>query len=193
MQRPIMFLLAFAATTLDGSARAALNEGDPAPDFTATAYLAGEPLQYRLADALSNGPVVLYFFPAPHTSGCNVEARLFSEAIDDFKAEGATVVGVTAGKLDELADFSREAEHCSGKFPVVADADGTITEAYDAQWLLRPGWSDRTSYVIGKDGNITHVHSELDPKHHVKEMLEGVKSLKAAAKTTGAVSADQPR
>ncbi|MCB1559963.1 MAG: peroxiredoxin [Xanthomonadales bacterium] len=181
MRQLIMLVFVFAVATFGGGARAALDQGDPAPDFTATAYLAGEAFQYHLSDALKNGTVVLYFFPAPHTSGCNVEARLFSEAVDEFKAAGATVVGVTAGKLDELADFSREAEHCSGKFPVVADADGKITEAYDAKWLLRPGWSNRTSYVISKDGGITRVHSELDPRHHVKEMLEGVKALETSA------------
>jgi peroxiredoxin Q/BCP len=41
--------------------------------------------------------VVVYFFPAPHTSGCNIEAHLFSQAIDQFKALHATVIGVTAG------------------------------------------------------------------------------------------------
>src|ERR1700761_2985392 len=93
-----------AAAALAGSAFAALKEGAKAPDFTAPAYLAGEPFTYKLADALKKGPVVVYFFPAAHTQGCNVEPHLFSEAIDKFKPEHATVIGVTGGKLNELAD-----------------------------------------------------------------------------------------
>src|SRR3546814_10519928 len=72
-------------------ASAALKVGDHAPDFKASAYLAGEPFEYTLADALQKGPVVVYFFPAAHTPGCNLEAHLFSEAIDEFKAVGASV------------------------------------------------------------------------------------------------------
>lgn len=166
-----------AAATLASPAFASLKEGTQAPDFTAPAFLAGKPFTFKLADALKNGPVVVYFFPAPHTSGCNVEAHLFSEAIDQFKALHATVIGVTAGNLDQLSDFSKETEHCGGKFPVAADKGAAIAKEYDATLLVRPGWSDRTSYVIAPSGKITHVYSALSPKKHVQESLDAVKAL----------------
>ncbi|HEY8682220.1 MAG TPA: peroxiredoxin [Rhodanobacter sp.] len=166
-----------AAATLASPAYAALKEGTQAPDFSAPAYLAGQPFTFRLADALKKGPVVVYFFPAPHTSGCNVEAHLFSQAIDQFKAEHASVIGVTAGNLDQLAAFSKETEHCGGKFPVAADAGAKIARQYDALLLLKPGWSDRTSYVIAPSGKITHVYSSLSPTKHVEETLNAVKAL----------------
>ncbi|MEO5829149.1 MAG: peroxiredoxin, partial [Rhodanobacter sp.] len=156
-------LIKFAALALIGGATvtmpafAALKVGTQAPAFSAPAYLAGQPFTFDLADALKKGPVVVYFFPAPHTSGCNVEAHLFSEAIDKFKAEHATVIGVTAGNLDQLAAFSKETDHCGGKFPVAADAGAKIAKQYDATLLMRPGWSDRTSYVIAPSGKITYV------------------------------------
>jgi peroxiredoxin len=156
---------------------AALKVGAKAPDFTAPAYLAGKPFDFNLADALKEGPVVVYFFPAPHTSGCNVEAHLFSESIDKFKAQGATVIGVTAGNLDQLADFSRETEYCGGKFPVAADAGAKIAKQYDALLALKPGWSDRTSYVISPTGKIVHAYSDLSPNKHVQETLQAVKAL----------------
>src|SRR6201992_148479 len=133
---------------------ASLKTGDKAPDFSAPAYLAGKPFTFHLADALKKGPVVVYFFPAAHTSGCNVEAHLFSESIDKFKAENVTVIGVTAGNTDQLADFSKETENCGGKFPVAADADAKIAKEYDSRLLMKPGWSDRTSYLIAQDGSI---------------------------------------
>src|SRR5579884_1154331 len=90
-------LAALAATP----AFADLKPGAKAPDFTAPAFLAGNQFTFKLADALKKGPVVVYFFPAAHTSGCNLEAHLFSEAIDKFKADKATVIGVTAGNVDQ--------------------------------------------------------------------------------------------
>lgn len=169
----IIATVAFAAPAL-----AALKPGAKAPDFTAPAYLAGEAFTFKLADALKKGPVIVYFFPAAHTPGCNLEAHQFSEAADEFKAQGATLIGVTAGNVDQLADFSRETEHCGGKFPVAADPGARIAKQYDAILTAKPEWSDRTSYVISPSGSIAHVYSDLNPNKHVKEMLEAVKALK---------------
>lgn len=160
-----------------GPASAALKPGDAAPTFRAPAYLAGKPFDFDLADALRRGPVVVYFFPAAHTSGCNLEAHLFSEATDKFKAEGVSVVGVTAGNIDQLADFSKETEHCGGKFPVAADPGAKIAAQYDAVLAKKPEWSDRTSYLIAPSGRIAAVHSDLNPNLHVKSMLDAAEAL----------------
>ena len=171
-------LAAAAALVLVATpAFAALKVGDRAPDFTAPAYLAGEPFDYRLADALEAGPVVVYFFPAAHTPGCNLEAHLFSEAIDDFKAAGATVIGMTAGNVDELADFSKETEYCGGMFPVAADPGARIAASYDAVLDRKPEWSSRTSYVIAPSGTISAVHADMNPNLHVRAMLDAVRAL----------------
>lgn len=175
----LLKLAAIAAGTiaLASPALAALKVGTPAPDFSAPAYLAGQPFTFKLADALKKGPVVVYFFPAAHTSGCNLEAHLFSEAIDKFKAQHATVIGVTAGNVDQLADFSKETEHCGGKFAVAADPGAKIARQYDSVLEQKPEWSDRTSYVISPSGSIVHVYSDLNPKKHVEETLDAVKAL----------------
>jgi peroxiredoxin len=169
---------ALGATALATSAVAELKVGSKAPDFTAPAYLAGQPFTYKLADALKKGPVVVYFFPAAHTSGCNLEAHLFSDAIDQFKAAHATVIGVTAGKVDELAAFSTETEHCGGKFPVAADPGAKIAKSYDSTLTAKPDLSSRTSYVIAQNGDIVHVYSNLNPNDHVTETLNAVKAMK---------------
>jgi peroxiredoxin len=156
---------------------AAQKVGSHAPDFSAPAYLAGKPFTFKLADALMHGPVVVYFFPAAHTAGCNLEAHLVSVAIDKFKAQHATVIGVTAGNVDQLADFSKETEHCGGKFAVAADPGAKIAKDYDALLTMKPGWSDRTSYVISPSGSIVHVYSDLNPNKHVDETLEAVKAI----------------
>ncbi|MFL6591247.1 MAG: peroxiredoxin [Luteimonas sp.] len=175
-------LLKLSAATLVSAALAspsfaALNVGTHAPDFTAPAYLAGKPFSFSLADALKKGPVVVYFFPAAHTSGCNIEAHLFSQAIDKFKAQHATVIGVTAGNVDQLADFSKETEHCGGKFAVAADPGAKIAKQYDAVLAQKPEWSNRTSYVISSSGNIVHVYSNLDPNKHVDDTLAAVSAI----------------
>ena len=159
-------------------ADAVLKVGTRAPDFDLTAYLAGKPFNFNLANALKRGPVVVYFFPAPHTPGCDAEAHLFSVAMDKFKAQGVTVIGVSAGNLDQMAAFSKETDHCSGKFPVAADRGAKVARKYDALLKQKPGWSNRTSYLISPSGIITSVYSSLNPKQHVSRMLSAVAALK---------------
>lgn len=154
-----------------------LKPGATAPDFTAPAYLAGKPFTFHLADALKKGPVVVYFFPAAHTAGCNLEAHLFSQAIPQFKAEKASVIGVTAGNTDQLAAFSTETEHCAGKFPVAADPGAKIAREYDSTLAMKADWASRTSYVIASNGKIVEVYDNLNPNDHVAKTLAALKTL----------------
>lgn len=177
-------LAAAAALCAALPAHAELKPGAKAPDFTAQAYLAGKPFSYRLSEALKTGPVVVYFFPSAHTSGCNLEAHLFSDAIDQFKAEKVSVIGVTAGKVAELADFSKETEHCAGRFPVAADPGAKIAKQYDAPLRVAgltvpKDLSARTSYLITPDGRVAFAYSNLDPAGHVSQTLDAAKAWRA--------------
>ena len=172
-------LAAAVAALAATPAFAALKEGAKAPDFTAQGYQAGKPITFSMAQARKSGPVVLYFFPAAETSGCNLEARLFAESIDQFKAQGATVIGVTGGNLDKLASFSADTEKCSGKFPVAADPGAKIAATYDASLAVKPGWSNRTSYVISPSGEVIHAYSDMKANDHVTETLTAVKEWRA--------------
>jgi peroxiredoxin len=175
-----LMIAAAAAALISAPAFAALPTGAAAPVFTAPAFLAGNPFTFSLADALKHGPVVLYFFPAAHTTGCNIEAHLFADAVDKFKAQGVTVIGVTAGHVDQLADFSRETEHCSGKFPVAADPNDAIAHTYDATFQMGPNTvTNRTSYVITPDDKVLFSYTNLDPNAHVQQTLDAVTQWRA--------------
>lgn len=174
--------LVLAAATLAAlcatPALAALKAGEKAPDFVADGFQAGKALKFSLADARKKGPVVLYFFPAADTKGCNLEAKMFADAMPQFAASGATVIGVTAGQLDKLQQISADTDKCSGKFPVAADPGAKIARQYDSVLAAKPDWSDRTSYVIAPNGTVIHAYSKLDPTEHVSQTLAAVKSYK---------------
>ena len=63
------------------------------------------------------------------------------------------------------------------RFPRQRDDGAKIAKEYDALLQMRPGWSDRTSYVIAPSGKIVHVYSNLNPKQHVRETLDAVKAI----------------
>jgi len=158
-------------------ASAALKVGDAAPDFTAPATLGGKEFTFHLKDALKKGPVVVYFYPAAVTKGCTIEAHDFAQAMPDFRAAGASVIGVSHDDIATLNKFS--VSECQSKFPVAADRDRSIMKSYDAALGFFTPYADRTSYVVTQDGRIAFVYSSLNPDRHVAGALKAVRALKA--------------
>jgi peroxiredoxin len=156
-------------------ARAALDVGTAAPDFSAKAYLAGKEFNFNLNEALKKGPVVVYFYPAAFTSGCTVEAHDFAQAMPQFAAANASVIGVSHDSIATLNKFS--VSECQSKFPVAADADKHVMKSYDATMLMGM-MADRTSYVVDRNGKIAFTYSNLDPDGHVAGTLKAVRALK---------------
>lgn len=167
------------ALMLSAPACAELPVGARAPDFAAPGALAGKPFSFKLHQVLKKGPVVLYFYPKAFTQGCTLEAHAFAEASADFRAAGATVIGMSNDDVATLQKFSTEA--CRDKF-AVASASANLIKAYDVD-LRKPdgtstGLTKRTSYVIGRNGRIVMVHSDMDYRDHVRLTLAAVRKLK---------------
>ena len=169
-----VILIASCLAIVASPAAAALPIGAKAPTFVTQGAIGGKPFKLDLSEQLRHGPVVLYFYPKAFTKGCTLEANAFSEAMPEFKAAGARVIGMSADTIDTLKKFSIEG--CRSAFPV-ARADRKVIKAYDVA-IPVVGLSNRTSYVIARDGRIVMVHSEMDWKDHVSKSLAAVKALK---------------
>ncbi|MGP3590701.1 peroxiredoxin [Vagococcus sp. WN89Y] len=175
MKKIFLSLTSAALLSLSAShAFAALPTGAKAPDFQLQGALAGKPLTFSLQQALQKGPVVLYFFPAAFSKGCTIEAHAFAEATDDFKKLGASVVGVTAGNVDQVDEFSKL--ECRDKFTVAADPGAKVAALYETVMEMKgKTLSDRTSYVIAPDGKILLSYTDRNPESHIQKTMEAVK------------------
>jgi len=184
-------------------ALAALAPGAQAPDFTAPASLAGRNFTFSLKHALGKGPVVVYFYPAAYTGGCDLEAHTFATNKGKFVAAGATIIGVSADSLKRLDLFSADPKYCAGKFPVASDPHGKIAATYGLKLIPpQPGVKDvrgvtvthgfipRTTFVIDADGKIVASFSSaadhLSPDQHVTKALAIVRRLHADKAKSGA-------
>lgn len=178
-------------------AMAALKAGDSAPRFTAPASLAGKTFTFSLKNALKKGPVVVYFYPSAYTGGCDLEAHTFAQDSEKFATAGATIIGVSLDSIQRLNDFSADPKYCAGKFPTASDAGGAISKSYEVDVHQGPpglkdvrgidighGFADRTTFVIGRDGKIVSVISQVSPDQHVAKALQVVQQLQA--KSSGA-------
>ena len=180
MKKLLLAPLAALLALIPGAAMAELPVGAQAPAFATQGALAGKPFAFDLKAALRKGPVVLYFYPKAFTPGCTLEAHAFAEASEQFHAAGATIIGMSNDGLPALLKFS--VADCRNKF-AVASANPQIVKAYDVDLVqngVSTGYTKRTSYVIGQNGRIVLVHSDMDYRDHVKQTLDAVNALKAA-------------
>jgi len=193
-------LIALSMLALAAGAHAALKPGDAAPDFRATAALAGKTVDVQLKEALAKGPVVVYFYPAAYTGGCNLQAHAFAENLARFTAAGATVIGVSGDGIERLREFSADPETCAGKLTVASDADGQVARAFDIATTATPAGrkttkgqditharAERTSFVVGRDGRIVATVGGLAPEANVDAALAAVQPLAPAPARTGAI------
>lgn len=176
-------------------AHAALKSGDAAPGFSAPASLDGKAFTFTLAEALKKGPVVVYFYPAAYTTGCNIQAHTFAVNVDRFAAAGATIIGVSLDRIERLNQFSADPDYCAGKIAVASDPDGRIARSYELK--LQAGAADhkdsrgqaighdyveRTTFVVTPDGRIAATVGGVRPQANVEQALAVVKGLKAAGR-----------
>jgi thioredoxin-dependent peroxiredoxin len=178
---------------------AALKQGDNAPDFKAQASLAGKDFTFSLRDALKKGPVVVYFYPAAFTGGCNLQAHTFAENHDKFAAAGASVIGVSLDSIQRLNDFSADPRYCAGKLPVASDAKGEIAKSYDVEITdtykgqaiatmkdsrgneIGHSTAERTTFVVAPDGKIVATIGGVAGDANADQALAVVQQLAAKA------------
>jgi peroxiredoxin Q/BCP len=139
--------------------------GEKAPDFELTSD-AGKTVKLS---ALRGGPVVLYFYPRDDTSGCTAEACSIRDDFDAYKRAGVTVLGVSP---DSVASHVKFKEKYQLPFPLLADEDHSVTEAYGAWGEKRAHMGVlRTTFLIAPDGKIAHVFENVKPQGHSTEIL----------------------
>jgi peroxiredoxin Q/BCP len=138
--------------------------GDPAPDFEASASggrtVSLGPLRGRV--------VIIYFYPKSFTPGCTAETRLFRDNYDDLRALGAEVIGISTDNLDTQCRFS---EKHQVSFPIVSDADRTISLAYGVLWPLM-SVDKRVTVVVDEEGIVRAVfRHELQVIKHLDDVV----------------------
>jgi peroxiredoxin Q/BCP len=146
-----------------------LKVGDKAPDFEVKDDQ-GNP--FHLSD-LKGKKVVLYFYPKADTPGCTKEACEFRDHTKAYASKHVAVVGVSPDQPSAQARFKSKYELT---FPLLADEDHKIAEAYEV-WKEKSTYGknymgvERTTYVIGSDGRIEHVFEKVKPEGHAEQVL----------------------
>ena len=149
--------------------------GDPAPDFD---LAADGGRRVKLSD-LKGRKVVLYFYPKDDTPGCTKEACGFRDALPDFSAAEAAVIGVSKDSVAKHDKF--KAKH-DLPFTLASDVDGSVCEAYGT-WVEKSMYGrkymgiDRATFLIDEDGVLRAEWRKVKVPGHVEAVLEAAKGL----------------
>ncbi len=154
---------------------AGLTVGDKAPDFDLPA---DGNSHVRLED-FRGSPLVLYFYPKDDTSGCTAEAIAFTALADDFRAAGATVLGISP---DSCADHDAFKAKHGLTVRLAADEDKTVLQRYGV-WAEKSMYGrtfmgvERTTFLIAPDGAIARIWHKVKVPGHAEAVLDAVKAL----------------
>lgn len=146
-----------------------LKEKSKAPDFV----LKDETGRERKLSDFVGKDVVLYFYPKDDTSGCTTEACGFRDDYSAYEKAGVVILGVSPDSIESHAKFKAKYQL---PFPLLADEGHKVCEMYGV-WGLKSMYGReyegvlRTTYLIGKDGNIKKVFEKVKPAKHSAEIL----------------------
>jgi peroxiredoxin Q/BCP len=146
--------------------------GEEAPDFEL-------PDQDGREVKLSNfrgTPVVLYFYPKADTPGCTTQACGVRDHQADYAEFGATVLGISPDRVAKVKKFHDKYDL---NFPLLADADHAVAEAYGV-WVEKSMYgrtymgNERTTFTIDPEGRIAKVLRKVKPAEHDEQVLRAL-------------------
>jgi peroxiredoxin Q/BCP len=152
-----------------------LNEGDKAPDFTATDDKGNT---VSLKD-LRGKKIVLYFYPKDDTSGCTKEACDFRDNLARIKRKDAVVLGVSPDSEKKHAKFKDKYDLT---FPLLADEEKKIVNDYGV-WKEKSMYGrkymgvERTTFLIDEKGKIAKIFPKVKVPGHVDQVLEALSAM----------------
>lgn len=117
--------------------------------------------------------VILYFYPKDNTPGCTKQACGFSERYPQFMEKGAVVIGVSK---DSVASHKKFEEKYGLAFPLLADPERQVIEAYDV-WKEKKNYGKvsmgvvRTTYLIDEEGIIIKANDKVKAADDAEKML----------------------
>jgi len=150
--------------------------GDTAPEFTAPVVGGDYEDGSRVTlSRLRGSRVVLVFYPRDRTPGCTTQACALRDAWDEIR-DKARVFGVST---DDEASHRKFIERDSLPYPLIADTDRAIVEAYGV-WARKSLYgkffmgTERSTFVIGADGRIEAVLEKVSPRKHLGLLTEAL-------------------
>ena len=149
-----------------------IEPGMPFPDFSLPNQ---DGKTVKLSDFAGKW-LVVYVYPKDDTPGCTIQGKSFTATRADFQAAGIEVLGVSQ---DDVASHKNFCNKFSFTIDLLADTEATLLKAAGVPQSEYKGtmYWNRTSFVIGPDGKVKKVYTNVDPNGHEKVLLQDIKAM----------------
>lgn len=148
--------------------------GQKAPNFTLPST-SGK--NFTLYTDMVGKACVIYFYFKNFSPGCTNEACGFRDTFDVFEDLGIPVLGISRDNMESHQKFKKMLQL---PFDLLSDEDVAVSKRYDTIPALMPFFTKRTTYLLDRSHNIVAVYENiLSSKHHIKNMVDKVKTLSA--------------
>jgi alkyl hydroperoxide reductase subunit AhpC len=169
----------------------ALRLGDTAPDFTAETTQGEISFHQWLGDSWG----VLFSHPADFTPVCTTELGAVARLKPEFDRRNTKVMGLSVDPVESHLKWEGDIGETQGtpvNFPMIADPDRKVAEAYD---MIHPNASGsatvRSVFVIGPDKTIKLILTyPMSTGRNFPEILRALDSLRLTAAHPVATPAD---
>src|SRR5580704_11056411 len=156
----------FVAVRADDSAMPGV--GQLAPTFTLPSQT-GEQISL---DSFRGKWVVLYFYPKDMTTGCTIEAHKFQDALPQFDAKNAVILGVSVDTVDSHKQFCTKD---SLTFHLLADPDHKVVSAYGSVGGFNGmTMAQRNTFLIDPQGKIAKEWVKVNPNTAASDVLAAI-------------------
>ncbi|MCC7288850.1 thioredoxin-dependent thiol peroxidase [bacterium] len=145
-----------------------LQVGDKAPDFN----LEDQDGTARTLTDYNGKRTLFYFYPKDNTPGCTAEACSLRDNLEDLRADGLEVVGVSADSVKSHQGF---AQKHSLPFTLLSDPEKAMIQAWGV-WVEKSMYGRkymgiaRASFIVGPDLTVEAVWPKVSPLKHVAEV-----------------------
>jgi peroxiredoxin 2/4 len=157
--------------------------GRQAPDFTANAVLGDGSIvpDFNLKTHIDGKYAVIFFYPLDFTFVCPSELIAFDHRLEEFKSRNVEVIGVSIDSHFTHNAWRNTAIKDGGigqvKYPLVADIDHSICQAYDVEHPDAKV-AFRGSFLVDAAGTVCHqVVNDLPLGRNIDEMLRMIDAL----------------
>jgi peroxiredoxin (alkyl hydroperoxide reductase subunit C) len=131
--------------------------GTPAPTFRLIDELGEE----FTNESIAGQTAVFVFFPNAFSPVCSDQFQVYEEVLDEFRAQGATLYGVSCDQIWSLKAFKKQ---LGVSIPMLSDFEpkGEMSKAFGA-YFEPAGFSDRAIVIVGPDGVVQFSHQAANP------------------------------
>ena len=160
----------------------ALRLGDAAPNFTADTTEG----QIDFYDWKGDSWAVLFSHPADYTPVCTPELGYLAKIKPEFDERNTKIIGLSVDSVEDHKGWAGDIAEVQGtpvNYPIIADPDKAVAEAYD---MIHPGEGDtstvRSVFVIGGDNTIKlQITYPKSTGRNFDEILRVIDSLQMTA------------